>query len=204
MPVQRLVTEQQFAQIGIRSSHARMQVSSPKGQMSMQNVRPQLEVNTELPRFRVPRERIRSESGLAGPLSFAKEFRNKGRSAALRAVGAYASDGDFVANHRIPGDRSFPLLAKNKMNSLMRKPETNIGLMPSSPPSLDWSKGVIDINFSRHNIGVDWSGSNLIDVTVDEGFPAEVSLLQRHDFRILGMEPAVENRTMGNFIDRSV
>ena len=204
MPVQRLITEQSFAQIGIRSSHARMNINMPAGQMSIQNVRPQLEVNTEMPSFRVPRERLRSELGLAGPLSFAKEFRNKGRSAALRAVGSYASDGDYIANHRIPGDKSLPMLAKNKMNQLLRKPETNIGLMPSSPPSLDWTKGRIDVNFSRHNIGVDWSGSNLIDVTVEEGYPAEVSLLQRHDFRILGMEPAVEKRTLGYFIDRTI
>jgi len=204
MPVQRLITDQQFAQIGIRSSHARMQVSMPQGQMSFSNQRPQLQVNTQIPRFRVPRERLRSEMGLAGPVSFAKQFGNKGRQEALRAIGTYASDGDFIANHRIPGDKSIPMLAKNKLSRALRKPETNIGLMPSSPPSLDWDKGVIDINFSRHNFAVDWSGSNLIDVTVEEGFPAEVSLLQRHDFRILGMEPAVENRTLGNFIDRSV
>jgi len=157
-----------------------------------------------MPTFRVPRERLRSELNLAGPLSFAKEFRNKGRSAALRAIGSYASDGDFIANKNIPGDKSIPMLSKNKMNRLLRKPETNIGLIPSSPPSLEWSKGHIQVDASRHNISVDWSGRNLADVSVDMNYPVEVSLSRRPNISVSMAGPNVTKNTYGRFIDRSV
>jgi len=176
----------------------------PRGQMSIQNEKPQLQVNTEIPRFRVPRERLRSELNLAGPVSFAKKFRDKGKSEALRAIGTYAAEGDFVANHRIPGDKSFPMMVSNKMKQFFRKPETNIGLMPSSPPSLDWDRGQIDVNFSRHRISVDWNGSNMADISVETGYPVEVSLTRRNQFTVTGVEPAVENRTIGRYIDRMV
>ena len=204
MPVQRIIIDQQFAQIGIRSSLARMQISSPESRINIQNQRPQLQVNTELPRFRVPRERLRNELNLAGPLSFAREFANKGRSGGHQATATYASEGDFIASKNIPGEKSIPMMVSNKMRQYFRKPDTNIGLMPSSPPSLDWEKGVIDINFSGHRVAVDWSGSNTADISVEHGYPVEVSLSRQAHFRVMGIEPAVENRTYGRFIDRSV
>jgi len=170
--------------------------------MRIQNNRPQLSINTEMPRFTVPRERIRNESGLAGPLSFAKQFRDKGRGQALRATGTYASDGDFLANHRIPGDKSVPMLSANKMKRHMQKPEINIGLMPSSPPSLEWSRGHIEVNATRHNVAVDWSGSNLASISVDQNYPVEVSLSRQSNVMITGTVPNVENKTIGRYIDR--
>ena len=197
--------DQQFAQIGIRGNQpARMQISKPASRMSIQNTGTQLQIDTQMPTFRVPRERLRSELGLAGPVSFAKEFRNKGNAAALRAVATYAAEGDFIANKNIPGDKSIPMMVTNKMKRYFQKPETNIGLMPSSPPSLEWTKGYINVNASRHNISVDWSGSNLADISVDQNYPVEVSLSRQPYFRVTGVESAVQNRTMGNFIDRSV
>ena len=204
MPVQRLNINQQSAQIGIRSSQARMQISMPRGQMRIQNTRPQIQVDTQMPTFRVPRERLRSELGLAGPLSFAKEFRNKGRGAALQAIATYASEGDFIANKNIPGDKSIPMMVANKMRQLFRKPETNIGLMPSSPPSLEWTKGHIQVNASRHDITVDWSGRNLADVSVDTGYPVQVSLTRRHHVSVSPAGPAVTNNTQRGFADRAV
>jgi len=204
VPAVILRTEQQFAQIGIRSSHARMQISMPQGQMRIQNTKPQIEVDTQIPRFRVPRERLRNELNLGGPLSFAREFRDKGKQAALRAIGTYASEGDFITNTGIPGDKSIPMMVSNKMKNYFRKPETNIGLMPSSPPSLDWDKGHIRVNASRHNISVDWSGDTTANITVDTGYPVEVSLSRQPSFRVTGIEPAVQNRTMGRFVDRMV
>jgi len=198
------VDQQIFGTLGIRSSHARMQITKPTGQMRIQNTRPQVDISTQMPTFRVPRERLRSELGLAGPLSFAKQFRDKGRSSAHQATAAYASDGDFIANKNIPGDKSIPMLSKNRMNRIIQKPNTNIGLMPSSPPSLEWTKGHIQVNASRHNISVDWSGENMASVSVDTGYPVEVSLTGRPHFRIASIEPAVNNSTYSRFIDRSV
>jgi len=157
-----------------------------------------------MPTFQVPTQRLRNETGLAGPLSFARQFSGKGRQAAMQAIATYAAEGDAIANKNIPGDKSIPMMVSNKMRSYFRKPETNIGLMPSSPPSLDWTKGYININATRHNISVDWSGSNLAQVSADISFPVEVTLNGRPSVWVSSIEPAVENRTMGRYIDRSI
>ena len=205
MSIQRINIDQQFSQIGIRGvGSARMQISMPKGQMRIQSNKPQLQISTEMPTFRVPRERLRSESGLAGPLSFAKAFRNKGKQMAGQATRNYAADGDFIANPRIPGDKSIPMMAANKMKRFFRSTDYNIGLMPSSPPELSWTKGHISINWSKHNLNVDWSGKNLADVSVDSSYPVEVFLSRQPHFRVTSVEPAVENRTIGRYIDRMV
>ena len=197
--------DQQFSQIGIRGNQpARMQITKPQGQMSISDNKTQLQIESQMPTFRVPRERLRSEMGLAGPVSFAKAFGRKGRSAAHRATATYAAEGDQIANKNIPGDKSIPRMVANKMRSYFRKPETNVGLMPSSPPSLDWTKGHFQISASRHNISVDWSGKNLADISVNQNYPVEVFLSRQPYFRIASVEPAVENRTMGRYVDRTV
>jgi len=204
MSIQRININQQFAQLGIRSSNARMQISAPRGQMSIQNNKTQLQMETQMPTFRIPRERLRSELNLASPLSFAKEYRDKGRRGALQATGTYAAEGDFIANQNIPGDKSIPMMVTNKMRRYFQKPETNIGLMPSSPPSLDWTPGYININATRHNLDVNWNGRNMADISVDTGYPVEVSLTRRHYVDVSLAGPAVTNSTYSRFIDRSV
>jgi len=204
MSIQRITFEQQLAQVGSRSRPARLNISMPESQINIQDVKPQLEVDTQIPTFRSPRQRISNESGLMSPLTFAKKFRDEGRQGALRAAGSYKNDGNFIANHRIPGDKSIPLLAKNKMNQLLGPKNVNIGLMPTSIPSLDWDKGYININFSRHNIRVDWSGRNTAQISADINYPVEVFLSRRPSFRVTGVEQNITKNTIGRFIDRSV
>jgi len=181
-----------------------MQISMPPGLMWIQNSKPQLQIETQMPTFKAPVQRIRNESGLAGPLTFARQFSGKGRQAAMRATATYAAEGDAIANKNIPGDKSIPMMVRNKMKGYFRKPETNVGLMPSSPPSLDWTKGYINVNATRHNISVDWSGKNTAQVTVDMDYPVEVTLNGKPSVWISSIEPAVENRTIGRYIDRSI
>ena len=205
MPLQRINIDQQFSQIGIRGvSPARMQISTPRGQIRIQNTKPQLQIDTQMPTFRAPRLQINNESGLAGPLSFAKEFRNKGKQHAMQAIRNYAADGDFVANKNIPGDKSIPMLMANRMKRLFQSIDYNIGLMPSSPPSLEWTRGHIQVNATRHNIVIDYNGNNMADVSVENNYPVEVFLNRRPYFRVTSVEAAVTNSTYGRYIDRSV
>ena len=199
MTVTRIRIDQQTAQIGIRQSPARMQISKPQGQMTIQSTTPQMQIDTQMPKFTVPRQRINNESGLAGPLSFARQFASEGRQAGHRATATYASEGDQIANHRIPGDKSIPMMVKNKMRRYFQKPETNIGLMPSSPPSLDWDRGYININWSRHSLTVDWSGRNTAQISVDTNYPVDVSLARRNYISV-----SSEQVVIGRNIDRTI
>ena len=204
MSIQRLTFDQQLAQIGGRSRPARLNISMPDSRINISDVKPQLQIDTQIPRFKSPRQRISNESGLMAPLELAKKFRNEGRQTALRAAAEYKNDGNFIANHRIPGDKSIPLLAKNKMNQLLGRKDFNVGLMPSSPPSLEWDKGYINVNFTRHNLTVNWAGKNTADISADIDFPVEVFLTRQPSFRVTGTVPNVTNNTMGRYIDRQI
>ena len=201
MTVTRINIDQQFAQIGIRSGNARMQISKPEGQMSIQTNTPQMEINTQLPRFTVDRQRINNETGLAGPLAFARQFSNRGRQAAFGAIATYAAEGDFIANPNIPGDKSIPMMVSNKMKRYFQKPETNIGLMPSRPAELTWDKGYINVNWSRHNISVNWTGSNTAQISVDKSYPAEVFLSRQPYIRVSAEQAEIGS---GRYIDRTI
>ena len=203
MTLMRLNFEHQLGQLSATSRPARMNISMPQGQMSINQQKPQLEISTQMPRFTVPRQQINAETGLMGPLALARQFAGAGRQAALRAAAEYKNEGNFVANPRIPGDKSFPMLSKNKMNSRLGRKDFNVGLMPSSPPSLNWDKGYINVSASRHNIAVDWQGSNLINVAVDMDYPVSVSLSRQPYFRVTGSEPTVQKSTLANFNGRA-
>jgi len=122
----------------------------------------------------------------------------------MQAIRNYAADGDFVANKNIPGDKSIPMLMANRMKRLFQSIDYNIGLMPSSPPSLEWTRGHIQVNATRHNIVIDYNGNNMADVSVENNYPVEVFLNRRPYFRVTSVEAAVTNSTYGRYIDRSV
>jgi len=205
MPISRINFTQNYGQIAIRGiENARMQIDTPGGQMTINQNRTQLQIDTQLPTFRVPRERLRRESGLASPLDFAKSFRDKGKRAALKAAADYKNDGNYMANPNIPGDKAAPRVAANRMKRALAQPEKNIGLMPSSPPSLDWTKGHININVSRHNIAVDWNGSNTATITSQPNYPVQVSLMGQTDYNLHSVVPNIEKRTTGYYFDRMV
>jgi len=204
MSIQRLTFNQQLAQVGTRSRSAQMNITMPKGQMTIQNGKSAIQVSTQIPRFQGNRKQVNNESGLMDPLTFAKQFRDKGKRGAMQATANYARDGDFIANPKIPGDKSIPMMAGNKMKRVIGPKDKNIGLMPSSIPSLQWDRGHIQVSGSKENVKVDWNGSNLINVNVNTGYPVEVFLSRQPHFSVTGTEQNVVKATYGNFTGRQV
>jgi hypothetical protein len=93
------------------------------------------------------------------------------------------------------------MLAKNKAMARLRKPETNIGLMPASPPEVTWDKGYMRINWSKHNIIIDYSGEYMPDMTVDPKYSIEVFLRTQPYFRVM-VEEVLPNA--GRYVDRAI
>jgi len=203
MSILRLNIDQQFAAIGVRSTPARMNIAQPRPQIRISNQNTQLQIDTQAPSFRVNRTKINNESGLKAPLELAKDFRNKGRQAALRGARQAKDDGNFIANPHIPGDKSIPALARNKAMSRLGTREFNVGLMPASSPEVTWQKGDISINWSKHSIVVDCDGAHMPRVTLAPKHSVDVFLRTQPYFRV-SIEQAVNTRTLGRFIDRSV
>jgi len=200
MTIPRIRIDQQTAQIGVRGGPASLQISQPNGQIDIQQSTPVLSIDTQIPTFRGNRKRVNNESGLMDSLTLAKDFRNKGRSAALRAASDYKNDGNFIANPNIPGDRAIPMMAANRMRRFFQKQDYNIGLMPSSIPSLDWDRGYVNINFSRHNISINRTGGAVSpQISANINFPVDVSLTRRPYVNV-----SVEQVTIGRYVDRTV
>jgi len=173
----------------------------PSGRLRIQTQTPQMTIDKKAPSFRVNRKKINNESGLQGPLEFAKTFRNKDRAAAFRGTANFKNDGNFIANHRIAGDKSIPMMAKNRMKRHFQRPEVNVGLMPASPAEIHWDKGHMRINWSRHSVSVDWDGESLADITVDPKHSVEVYLRTRPYFRVTVEEA---HTGPGRYIDQAI
>jgi len=202
MSLLRLNIDQQMAEIGVRSTPARLNITLPKPRMTIHNETAKLQVDSAAPSFRVNRRKINNESGMKSPLTFAKDFRNKGRSAALRGAGQNKDDGNFLANHKIPGDK-IPRLAKNKAMSRLQQPELNIGLMPQSSPEVTWDKGHMRINWSKHSVVVDWDGEYMPQLTLEPKYSVEVFMRTEPYFRIT-VEELIDSNAPGKFVDSAV
>ena len=203
MSLLRLNIDQRMAEIGVRSSPARLNISLPRMQMNIRTETPQMRVDSQAPSFRVNRQKINNESGLKAPLELAKTFRNEGRQAALRGARQAKDDGNFIANPNIPGDKSIPRLARNKAMRRLEKPEVNIGLMPASSPEVTWDKGHMRINWSKHSVVIDWNGDYLPQLTVDPKYSVEVFLRTEPYFRVMVEEVLDPNRP-GRYVDQAI
>jgi len=204
MSTLRIKIDQQLAQIGVNNTPAKMNISLPRVQMRVRTEAAQMEVDRQAPTFKVNRRKINDESGLKAPLAFAKDFSGKGRQAALRGIGQNSRDGDFLANPDIPGKEAVPRLAKSKaMSRLASKKEINIGLMPESSPEIQWDKGHMRINWSRHSVVIDWEGDYLPEMTVDPKHSVEVFLRTQPYFRVM-VEESLDSGRPGKYIDSAV
>ena len=201
MSIKRLIIDQQPGAIGIRNTPAKMNISIPKSQISIKNERSQLQIDRKAPSFKVNQKKIRNESGLKDPAELSRIFRNKGRQAALRGARQNTEDGNFLANPKIPGDKSVPRLAKNKAMSRLQKPEINVGLMPQSAPEITWEKGYMRLNWSKHSVVIDWNGEYLPEMTVDPQYSVEVFMRTKPYFRVM-VEEALD--TPGRYVDRAI
>jgi len=202
MSIKRLNIDQQFAEIGVRSTPAKMNISLPRMQMRIRTETPQMQIDRKAPSFKVNRRKINNESGLAGSLELSKTFRNKGRQAALRGAKQAKDDGNFLANHRIPGDKVVPQLAKNKAMARAQKPDFNVGLMPAGSPEVTWDKGHMRVNWSKHSVVIDWDGEYMPELTIDPKYSVEVFLRKQPYFRVF-VEEAVSPGA-GRYIDHAV
>ena len=192
-----------MAEIGVRSSPARLNISLPRMQMSIRTETPQMRIDKQNPSFKVNRSKINNESGLKAPLELAKTFRNTGRQAALRAAGQAKDDGNFIANPNLPGDKSIPLLAKSKATRRLQTKDINVGLMPASSPEVVWDKGYMRINWSKHSVVIDWDGEYMPQMTVDPKYSIEVFIRTEPYFRVM-VEEVLDPSRPGRYIDQAI
>ena len=201
--IQRITIEQQLAEVGVHVTPAQVHIERPHMQMKITTESPHMEIDSQAPSFRINRKKINSESGLKAPVELARVFRDNGRAGALRGAKTAKEDGNFLGDLRKPGDRVAKLARTKTMSEIMRKKQSNIGLMPKSIPEVEWERGYMRINWSKHSIVIDWDGEYMPKLTVDPKYSIEVFLRTEPYFRIM-VEEVVDPNTPGRIVDRAI
>ena len=201
--ISHITIEQQLAEIGVRSVPGKMRIERPQMEMNIETETPQMEIDRKNPTFKINRKKINNESGLKSSLELSKEFREKGRAGALRGIKSEVQDGNFLGDVTKPGDRVARLARNKTMSAILKRKETNIGLMPKSLPEVTWDRGYMRINWSKHSIVIDWDGEYMPRVTIDPKYSLEIYLRKEPYFRIIVSE-AEDPSMPGRLVDKAI
>ena len=201
--IQRITIEQQLAEVGVRITPAEVHIERPHMQMKITTESPEMEIESQAPSFRINRRKINSESGLKSPLELARVYRDNGREGAYRGARTAKEDGNFLGDLKKPGDRVAKLAHSKSMSAIMKKKQTNLGLMPKSIPEVEWERGYMRINWSKHSIVIDWDGEYMPKLTVDPKYSIEVFLRTEPYFRIM-VEEVMDPNMPGRIVDRAI
>ena len=201
--IRRVVIDQQLAELGVKATPGQLHISTPQPRMKITSESPQMEIDRQAPTFRVNRKKINSESGLKPADEYTKSVRDAGRQAALKGTRTAVEDGNFLGDHKNKGDR-VPKLAKAKaMTAAMKRKQSNVALMPKEKAEIEWDRGYMRINWSKHSIAIDWEGEYMPQMKVDPPYSIEVFLRTKPYFRIV-VEEGDNPLYPGRHVDKRV
>ena len=201
--IHKIRIDQQLAELGIRSTTAKLNIKYPRAQMKIKTENAKMEIERKSPSFRINRRKMNSDFGTKAPLEFAKEFRDKGRTGALRGARTAVDDGNFLGELRRKGDRVPQLARKKTMSAILKKQQINLGLTPTSRAEVVWDKGSMSINWSKHSILIDWDGDFMPQLTVDPKYSVEIFLRTEPYFRV-SVEKMVDPGMPGRYVDQAI
>jgi len=201
--IQKIKIDQQLAEIGLQITPAHMSINRPRLKMKITTEPSRMEIESQSPSFKVNRKKINSESGLKSPIEMVSSYKNAGRAAALKAMKTSGKEGDFLGNTRIRGDRIAKLSRSKAMKSATKKKQIDLQLMPKSSPEVEWDKGYMRINWSKHSVVIDWDGEYMPQVTVDPKYSVEVYMRTEPYFRVM-IEGPDDPGMPGKYVDRAI
>jgi hypothetical protein len=202
--IRKVTIDHQLAEIGVQATPARMRITRPAMEMTVTTENPQMEIEKQAPKFRINRKKINAESGLKPPREMTMDFRNSGKTGALRGAKTAVNDGNFLGNTKEPGDKVGKLARVKTMSEIQKKQgQTNIGLMPKSSPEVVWDRGSMRINWSKHSIVIDWDGEYMPQVTIDPKYSIEIFLRTEPYFRVM-VEDVVDPSMPGLYVDQAI
>lgn len=183
--IQRVVIDQQMAELGMRVTPSKMQISTPQPRMSITNEAPQMEIERKAPSFKVNWKKVQAESGLKQPKEIMKDFSSSGKAGAYRGAKTAVEDGNFLGDVTSPGDRVGRLARKKKMSAVQKQTQINVQSMPKSRPEFEWDRGYMRVSWSKHRITIDFDGEYMPQTSVDPPYSIEVFLRQKPYFRVM-------------------
>ena len=197
--IPQITIDQQLAEIGVRRTPAQMHIEQQQMEMSIKTEAPHMDIERKNPSFKVSRKKIHSDSGLKSSQELSKETRDRGKAAALRASKTAINGGDA----KKPGAKIAKPARSKPISPMVKKKESNIGMMSKGRPEVEWDKGYMHINWSKHSIVIDWDGEYMPKVTIDPKYSIEIYLRTEPYFRVRVTEGGNSGIT-GRLVDKAI
>ncbi|NCB50712.1 MAG: hypothetical protein EOM54_02345 [Clostridia bacterium] len=201
MKVQRIQIEQQMVKLEINSRLASISVDAPRRRMKIERQDAQLSIEREAPDIEIDMQDFRDNCGQKDIGSFMGEITAKAQSNARRSIQEKASDGDFVG--ALPGSgNSIGRLAKSKLLEV-DPPVMNSGRVPYGAVKMKGNIGDIDINWSRHDIRIEWDDFQTPQITVEPKASVDINVAQEPYLEFTVVEESIPAEK-GTAIDAAV
>lgn len=183
----RIIIEQQFAQIGLRVTPAKMQIVHPHREMSIENDPSQLNVDWESPSVEIDWTDVRNETGLKTPEALTVTFRDDSRAAAYTNISNIVKEAQFVGSPEKKGPRIAEVEKKKTLESDEPR-DVNIAALPKSRLKTEWNTGYLNVSWSRHNIKIEWTGEYMPSMKLESPHSIEIYLRDKPYIRITVVE----------------
>ena len=199
MNLSRILIDQQFAALGVRTRQAQLNITTHRPQMTVETTRPVMSVEREAPSFEVNWKKVFDESGLMRPDTFRFHFRDVAINNGFKMINEYAREGEFYAKVEQGGNR----IAQYARHKEIEKAQVdiNIASMPRTSPEVKWNPGSMQVSWSRHSIDISVSGDYLPEVIIDPTYSIEVYLREQPYISITVAEDALLPTQAGYNVD---
>lgn len=181
MKVQRLQIEQQMIRIRVDSQPAALSIETHQRRMKVECQNARMTARREAPEVELDMQDFCNNTASQDIGSFADSYTAKAFASAVQGIKETAADGDFVGT--LPsGGNSIGRLAKSKLLEA-DMPEMNSGQVPYGPVKMNGDAGELSIDWSAHDLKIEWDNYQTPQVTVEPKASVDV---------VVEQEPSIE------------
>ncbi len=199
----RIVISQTSGSIAIDITRARLDLKPGRFEMSMEdNVEPQLQMRTKLPKVRIDQTAAFASAGLKKPIPLALDAFSRALQDGIDSIGTIAQEGLEFLRIEDGGNPVASQAARigNKDFSL------TVTSMPSAGPDIKVDQGAVDISMTPVPVQVNWKWVE----GQSEYTPYEVNItMSRYPHIEISVEPGIElefpvSTGMGSAVDEAI
>ena len=188
--VSKINIDHQMAQIGVKTSPARLNITLPKVQMTIKNEAPTFEIERQSPSFRITRKGANEQANTGVTAG--------SRDTPQRDVRSVNGDNTSSANTALSRH-----VRSKTANQVARVKQSQAPNHHSNKLEVVWDSGEMSINWSRHSILIDWDGEFMPELSVEPKHSVEIFLRTEPYFRI-SVEEMILPDMPGSVVDKAV
>ena len=191
-----IVIDQGFGSLGIEMTPAQMKITTPRPEMQITNEPAEISIEQQLPELKVNWTKDRS-------LPVVKPSSLSARHVASQShvkidMNEPVGDSDQLGVARARGTRN--AMRSRQKSIRMEQVEINLNSVQKHSPEVEWTPGVININWTRGSLCVDWVGEYMPQVVIDPPFSIDVYLQEKPYIKII-VEDGTAPGVAGSYID---